>query len=349
MATKVSYKQGTKATYLGLTEHLSSALYFCTDTRELFKGDDLYSDGLRLVASYAALPAFSAAADGILYFCEDNGCGYVLNTARNAWICVIHGVDNETLEIGSNGMMQVKAVPVSSVSGLDSHVTTLVEKTVGEMGVTGSVATPDEAGTVKPGSEFAVGEDGTLTLEAVEIAKVTGLEERLSNIEASQVGGVHYKGSVETFEDLPEGAQQGDLYEVAADNSEWCWNGTKWFEYGKTTNLSPIATASIDEAQFEIDAEKVLHLIGVDSSIVSHRGEDLRAVIDELSKAVMWEDMGTDVDLANDNIAEVLSAASDGDVLGFSEGSVAVEMSVTKSATMRGRAAGIRQNFAQEV
>lgn len=349
MATKVSYKQGTKATYLGLTERSASALYFCTDTRELFKGDDLYSDGLRLVANYAALPAFTVAADGILYFCEDNGCGYVLNAARNGWIAVVHGVDDTTIEINDDGLMQIKAVPVTSVTGLDEHITTIVEKEVGDLTPEVGFATVEKAGIVKPGAEFNVAEDGTLSLEAVEIAKIAGLEERLSNIEAAQVGGVHYKGSVATVEDLPEGAEQGDLYEVAEDNSEWCWNGETWFEYGKTTNLSPIATATPDEDQFEIDAEKILHLISVDSGIVSHRGENLRAVLDSLSKAVMWEDMGAEVDLTSDDIAEVLSEAADGAVLDFSEGSVAVQMSVTKSATMRGEAAGVPQNFAQEV
>lgn len=349
MATKVSYKQGTKATYLGLTERSSSALYFCTDTRELFKGDDLYSDGLRLVASYVALPAFSVAADGILYFCEDTGCGYVLNADRNGWIAVVHGVDNTTLEIGDSGLMQVKSVPVSSVAGLDEYVGTIVKEAVGELNVEVDFATVEKAGIVKPGKAFSVSEDGTLNLESVEISQIAGLEERLSDLAAAQVGGVHYKGSVATVEDLPADAEQGDLYEVAEDNSEWCWNGEKWFEYGKTTNLAPIATASIDEDQFVIDADKILHLIGVDSALVTHRGEDLRAVLDALTKSVMWEDMGVDVNPSSDDIAEVLNASSDGDVLDIAEGAVAVQMNVTKSATIRGEASGIPQNFAQEV
>lgn len=349
MAAKVSYKQGTKATYLSLPEHLATALYFCTDTRELFKGDDLYTDGLRLVSNHAALPEFAVAADGILYFCEDNGCGYVLNTARNGWITVIHGVDNATLEIGDDGLMQVKAVPVDSVTGLGAYVDSIVQKAVGELDVDVDFATVEKAGIVKPGEGLTVDADGTLRLESVEISQIAGLEERLADLAAAQVGGVHYKGSVATVADLPEDAKQGDLYEVAEDNSEWCWNGEKWFEYGKTTNLSPIATATLDETQFEIDADKILHLIGVDSGLVTHRGEDLRAVLDALTKSVMWEDMGVDVDPSTDDIAKVLDDASEGDVLDIAEGAVAVQMTVTKSATIRGEAAGIPQNFAQEV
>lgn len=88
MGTKVVYKQGSKQTYLGLTSRLSNALYFCTDTKELYKGDDLYSDGLRFVASISALPEFSKAADGILYYCQAEETCFVLNEARDDWLCL---------------------------------------------------------------------------------------------------------------------------------------------------------------------------------------------------------------------------------------------------------------------
>ena len=184
---KVIYKHGTKQTYLGLLERNPNALYFCTDTKELFKGNDLYSDGLRLVESYASLPVYAEAADGILYFCKDTGCGYVLNEGRNAWITVIHGVDGKTLEINAEGLMAVKSIPLTSVDGL---------------------------------------------------------EERLQAVEKAAIGGVHYCGAVDTFGDLPADAKQGDLYEVREDASEWCYNGEKWFEYGKTIDidLTPLAT-----------------------------------------------------------------------------------------------------------
>lgn len=115
---KVQYKQGTKATYLGLTNRSSTALYFCTDTKELFKGDDIYSDGLRIVDNYANLPTFKVAADGILYFCTDSGSGYLLNETRDGWLPVVHGVDNNTIEYNSSGLMAVKAVPITAVTGL---------------------------------------------------------------------------------------------------------------------------------------------------------------------------------------------------------------------------------------
>lgn len=242
---KVRYVQGKKASYLALGSYDPLALYFCTDTNELFKGDQLYSDGVRIVLNYASLPAFNVAADGILYFCKDNGCGYVLNEERNGWLAVIHGIDNETIGLNDNGLMAVVAVPIAKVTGLAEELQRIEAVAIAG----GSIATAESAGIVKPGSEFAVAADGTMSLVAIEITKVTGLEERLSAVEQAVVGGVHYRGGVDTFEDLPADAAEGDLYEVYSDNSEWCFNGEKWFEYGKTTDIDLSGYAEKDEVR----------------------------------------------------------------------------------------------------
>lgn len=100
------------------------------------------------------------------------------------------------------------------------------------------------------GNILSVRQDGLFaSVEQVPIGHVTGLTERLEAIEQSIVGGVHYKGAVDTVDDLPSDAAQGDLYEVSADNSEWCWNGEKWFEYGKTTQIDLSGYATKDKVQ----------------------------------------------------------------------------------------------------
>lgn len=103
----VSYKQGTKAQYLGLVSRDPYALYWCTDTKELFKGDDLYTDGLRVVNDKASLPSFEVAAEGKVYFCADTGSAFVLNTTRNNWIQVLAGVDGTTIRINESGLLEV--------------------------------------------------------------------------------------------------------------------------------------------------------------------------------------------------------------------------------------------------
>ena len=111
------------------------------------------------------------------------------------------------------------------------------------------------------GNLIAVKDDGLFAaVESLSIDKIVGLEDRLSAIEKASVGGVHYKGSVATLENLPVDAVQGDLYEVLEDNSEWCFNGEKWFEYGHTVDFSPIAGNGV-----EVDGRKVSVKIASDS------------------------------------------------------------------------------------
>lgn len=335
MAVKVLYKKGLKETYLGLKERSANALYFCTDSKELYKGNDLYTDGLRIVDSYEALPVPTAAADGKLYFCEDTGNGYVLNAARDGWTPVFYGFDGETIGLNDNGLLSVKAVPIGSVMGLADELERIEKEVV--------------AGGVKPGPEFELGEDGSLELKAVEISKITGLEERLTAIEQAAVGGVHYKGSVSTVEDLPKDAKQGDLYEVKGDNSEWCWNGEQWFEYGNTkpVELKPIAKADLNESQFSID-DGVLNIIGLNSDKVSHRGKSLMDLLDEMNKSMMWEDMAVDVQ-STEAVAQAIADASEGEIVKMPSGTLSDGLTLTKSMTLAGAAAGLAQNFAQEV
>lgn len=103
------------------------------------------------------------------------------------------------------------------------------------------------------GNLIEVKDDGLFAaVESVSIDKVVGLEGRLEAIEQAAIGGVRYRGSVATVTELPVDAAQGDLYEVLEDNSEWCFNGEKWFEYGHTVDFNPIAGDGI-----KVDGNKV--------------------------------------------------------------------------------------------
>ncbi len=137
MAAKVLYRQGTKNTFLGLTERLPNALYFCTDSKELYKGDDLYTDGIRFVADADALPTLATAADGVIYYCNDTGIGRVVNSTRTAWRIVLHGVDNTTVQYDDHGLLAVKAVPTDKITGFDDAVQKIANDTLANAGVVG--------------------------------------------------------------------------------------------------------------------------------------------------------------------------------------------------------------------
>ena len=159
-------------------------------------------------------------------------------------------IANET----SSGLMSAEdkakldVLPASCISGLTAVDESLLILDNEDGGKSIGVKVSQE-----PGNMIAVRGDGLFAgVEAIEIGNVTGLEDRLTKIEQSVIGGVHYKGSVPTAADLPSDAVQGDLYEVAEDNSEWCFNGKEWFEYGHTVDFSPIAGSGI-----EVDGRKV--------------------------------------------------------------------------------------------
>lgn len=96
----VRFVRTTKQRQVSRAEYDQNALYFCLDSRELYRADQLLTDGVRLVATYNDLPAFEIAADGILYFVEETKNGYVLNTTRDGWLQVVYApgaVDSETV------------------------------------------------------------------------------------------------------------------------------------------------------------------------------------------------------------------------------------------------------------
>lgn len=102
------------------------------------------------------------------------------------------------------------------------------------------------------GNLIKVVDDGIFAkVDKVEILQVDGLEDRLASIEKAAVGGVHYRGSVATKDDLPADAMQGDLYECIDTGVEYCWNGKEWFEYG-SAHFVPVAGIGID-----IDGNKI--------------------------------------------------------------------------------------------
>ena len=86
----VKFYSGTKEQYLKLTSHNPLALYFCDDTGELFKGDTLLTDGIRLVNTHADLPKCTCAADGVVYYVRDTRNGYMVSPDRTEWLQTIY-------------------------------------------------------------------------------------------------------------------------------------------------------------------------------------------------------------------------------------------------------------------
>lgn len=280
--------QGTKSAYRNRKKS-NDSLYFCTDTKELFKGEELYTDGLRLVEKYTSLPEFSKAAEGKLYICEDTGCGYVLNSEGNEWINIIFGTDNESIEVNKDGLLAVKAVPISSVTGLEERLQA-VESDPSKV----PIATNKVAGKVKASNEVLVSVDGTMSLGLISKDKIEGLTDDLQEIKDAAIGSTHYRGSVIKFSDLPKDSKLGDIYEIKETKSLLMYNGSEWIggsSGGGTPegDLKPISKAEINTSQFEIK-DNTLNIVDVSSDIVTYKRQSLTEVLDEVQESLTWSD-----------------------------------------------------------
>lgn len=182
-------------------------------------------------------------------------------------------------------------------------------------------------------------------LDSIVVNEVRPLEERLSKVEAEVVGGIRYKGSVPTVDDLPLNPKQGDLYEIEADGSEYCYNGEKWFEYG-SSNFRPVEspTIAVDGKELSVKVaggENALQVVegglfvekcnftatdrvALDNLAIKYATKtELSEAIQEMkeSSVLVWEDMEAAPGTAKigDNyystVKEAIAAAKEGDVI----------------------------------
>lgn len=112
------------------------------------------------------------------------------------------------------------------------------------------------------GNMLSIKDDG-LFVASVDLTDVqnrlTAVEGSIAQLQEDIIGGIRYKGTVATKDDLPVDAKQGDLYEVTDDGSEWCYNGEKWFEYG-SAHFTPVAGNGI-----QINGNEIAIKIAVDA------------------------------------------------------------------------------------
>ena len=245
----VRFYAGTRAQYDSLVSHNPLALYFCDDTGELFKGDICLSDGVRIVPTRADLPECSCAADGIVYFIAETKSGFMVSPDRTEWLQTIYAPVTDAYAIPEEEMYTT-VTTVGAVRDIEAKIYKRIEEvasggTLSDLTpVDGTISIVDNKIGVQvsktEGNLVVVKDDGLFV--AVDLEP---LNERLQAVENTIVGGIHYKGSVPTVDDLPADAAQGDMYEVVADGSEWAFNGEKWFEYG-TSHFQPVTGAGID-------------------------------------------------------------------------------------------------------
>lgn len=64
------------------------------------------------------------------------------------------------------------------------------------------------------------------------------LDNLQARVEADLAGVLHYKGSVDTYSDLPDEADVGDVYNVNDTGQNYAWTGSEWDELGSIVDVS---------------------------------------------------------------------------------------------------------------
>lgn len=208
MSQNVIFKIGTRAQFDAIVTKNQNTLYWLSDTQELYKGDVLFGKG--------ALA--SKDASGLLSAEDYKKLQELIATCGTVDLSPVDGsivIEDKKIGVG------LSAVEGNMLSIKEDGLFATVD------------LTPIEGRLTKVESD----------LTAVE-GRLDPVEKDIEDLKQSIAGGIHYRGSVPSYDDLPKNAKQGDLYEVSFDGSEWCFNGNEWFEYG-TSHFTPVAGAGI--------------------------------------------------------------------------------------------------------
>ena len=129
----VRFIRTTKQKWLNRDTYDSTALYFCEDTGELFKGDILFTEGVKIVATRDALPSFECAADGVVYYVADTKAGFMLSPTRDAWLQTIYAPVADVTSIPEGEEYNV-VTTVGAVRDIEKKIYDYIDQEVGNAG-----------------------------------------------------------------------------------------------------------------------------------------------------------------------------------------------------------------------
>lgn len=114
-------------------------------------------------------------------------------------------------------------------------------------------ASVTEAGLIKLGGTFKVGEDGTVDVDKDKVGShevawsdITGKPQLAEKSDLVSV--YRYKGSVEAYDNLPtQDREVGDVYDVKSTGMNYAWTGTEWDALGQSFEITSITDDQINQ------------------------------------------------------------------------------------------------------
>ena len=130
----VRFIKTTKQKYLNRDTYDPNALYFCVDTNEMFKGQDIYSDGIRIIPTHDDLPDCSSAADGVVYYVHDTRNGYILSPDRTEWLQTIYAPAEDLTAVPESEIYRT-VTTVGAVRDIEKKIYEHIEKVASGGGI----------------------------------------------------------------------------------------------------------------------------------------------------------------------------------------------------------------------
>lgn len=252
VGNNVIFKSGLKSAYAALVSKDPSTLYFCTDTQQIYLGDQEYSKSLGTLSGTPGVSTPGVVGNlyyynGNLYACTNfDGTDYtwirVANVSDSGGTVTSVSIGEGLTEPsgGDNPITSTGTIQHAIPTGAAAHTSTAPASQTLDFGDTFTVETSstDKFGHVvglvtttltmpaAPTSTtytLSSTSEGTLTLTpssgTAQTVNIDGWSDLAKKSELASV--FDYKGSVATVADLPAVAKVGDVYHVNADDTEY--------------------------------------------------------------------------------------------------------------------------------
>lgn len=166
MAQNVRFVKTTKERYLNREIYDENALYFCQDTNEIFKGENVYTHGVAVVPTYADLPPCPAAADGVVYYITETRNGYVMAPDRSGWLQTIYAPATDAYQVPENEIYNT-VTTVGAVRDIENAVYKYIDEEIAKVEVSGGQGADGKTPYIQDGYWYIDGVNTNVKAEGV--------------------------------------------------------------------------------------------------------------------------------------------------------------------------------------
>ena len=305
---------GLQDSYDAMASHDENKLYFCSDTRNIYKGDDLYTDGVRKVTVRPTKPA-----TGVLYLVTGSGTLEMYDGTE--WTVI----KPKTVTAISSTSTDDQIPTAKSVY---DYVTNMLEDLTGSGSVVTDVAASDTVAAVK------VTKNGTDTDVVVKGVVTEPTFDPTTRKITLPVTGKDEPIVIELGKDTFLDSTKDNKYNTETGNIDLYLNDGTKIEIPAEALVDAYTGGTTNTATVHVSDTNV---ITVDVKLSSKEGNGI--TIDEdgglhvdLSGYVTQEDFDTEVDAINDSITNVENSVTElGDKIDILNGDKTTDGSVAKA------------------